>query len=292
MNMSTIARQLAVLAFLAIGLTACTHNRELSASPPGERVLFVGNSFTYANNGLENHVRRLAASATPPKLLQADSHTRGGATLRIHYNRAEALEVIRNGAYDFVVLQDDIPEVREHSVEPFLEYARLFEQEVAESGAKSVFFMAWSYDRLDWIDQDGIAQAHLQIGTELDARIAPVGVAFERASARRSDLGMLGRDQEHESIHGTYLAACVIYATLFSESPEGLSYAPWRVSAEEAEFLQQVAWETVQKWQEGFLTMELVPYNKAFQTDEIAVSHLLQKAQKLRYNNFAAEQRR
>jgi hypothetical protein len=33
-------------------------------------------------------------------------------------------------------------------------------------------------------------------------------------------------------------------------------------------------------------------FNKAFQTDEIAVSHLLQKAQKLRHNNFAAEQRR
>jgi hypothetical protein len=33
-------------------------------------------------------------------------------------------------------------------------------------------------------------------------------------------------------------------------------------------------------------------FNKAFQTDKIAVSHLLQKAQKLRHNNFAAEQRR
>jgi hypothetical protein len=29
-----------------------------------------------------------------------------------------------------------------------------------------------------------------------------------------------------------------------------------------------------------------------FQTDEVAVSHLLQKAQKLRHDNFAAEQRR
>jgi hypothetical protein len=32
--------------------------------------------------------------------------------------------------------------------------------------------------------------------------------------------------------------------------------------------------------------------NKAFQADKIAVSHLLQKAQKLRHINFAAEQRR
>lgn len=32
--------------------------------------------------------------------------------------------------------------------------------------------------------------------------------------------------------------------------------------------------------------------NKAFQTDEFAVSHLLQRVQKLRHNKFAAEQRR
>src|SRR5690554_1154426 len=32
--------------------------------------------------------------------------------------------------------------------------------------------------------------------------------------------------------------------------------------------------------------------NKAFQTDKVAVSHLLQKAQKPRHANFAAEQRR
>lgn len=32
--------------------------------------------------------------------------------------------------------------------------------------------------------------------------------------------------------------------------------------------------------------------NKAFQTDEFAVSNLLQKAQKLRHRNFAAGQRR
>jgi hypothetical protein len=39
--------------------------------------------------------------------------------------------------------------------------------------------------------------------------------------------------------------------------------------------------------------MELqIPHNKALQTDKVAVSHLLQRAQKVRHNNFAVEQRR
>jgi len=38
--------------------------------------------------------------------------------------------------------------------------------------------------------------------------------------------------------------------------------------------------------------MDQLTHNKAFQADEFAESHLLQRAQKLRHNNFAAEQRR
>ena len=39
-------------------------------------------------------------------------------------------------------------------------------------------------------------------------------------------------------------------------------------------------------------SVEISAANKAFQTDEVVVSHLLQKTQKLRHGNFAAEQRR
>jgi hypothetical protein len=59
---------------------------------------------------------------------------------------------------------------------------------------------------------------------------------------------MLGKDREHETLHGTYLAACVHYATLFGVSPEGLSYRPVGVSADEGAFLQSIAWQTVRAW--------------------------------------------
>ena len=35
-----------------------------------------------------------------------------------------------------------------------------------------------------------------------------------------------------------------------------------------------------------------MPANKAFQRDQVAVSHLLQKAQKMRHDNLAPEQGR
>lgn len=64
--------------------------------------------------------------------------------------------------------------------------------------------------------------------------VATVGVAFQRATKERPELAMLGRDKAPESIHGVYLAANVIYATLLGQSTKGLPYYPTGVSAEEA----------------------------------------------------------
>ena len=213
------------------------------------RVLLVGNSFTYYNGGLENHVKALAESAHPPRHLSADRATKGGATLRILHGLDGVHEKMRSGSYDVIILQEDIPELREHSVAPFFEHARLFDREIRELGGQPVLFMAWPYERLNWVTLEQIAQAHRAIGQELGVPVAPVGLAFERAAKARPGLAMLGRDQEHESIPGTYLAANVIFATLFGQNPKGLPYRPAGVSAEEAEFLQGVAWATVQEWE-------------------------------------------
>ena len=212
------------------------------------RLLFVGNSLTYYNGGLENHVRLLAASATPPRILVADRATQGGATLRILHGLPAVHERIQQGHYDQVILQDDLPELTEHSIAPFQEYVRRFDQEIRSHGGRPVLFMAWPYERLSWISLEQIADAHRSLGTELNIPVAPVGWAFRRSLEARPQLAMLGKDREHETLHGTYLAACVHYATLFGVSPEGLSYRPDGVSADEGAFLQSIAWQTVRAW--------------------------------------------
>jgi hypothetical protein len=220
-----------------------------------DSILFVGNSLTFFNDGVEQHVAALTASEDPPREIIADASTMGGATLRDHVEMDEhfygAVDAIKEGGHDVVVLQDDIPEYVEHDVAPFIEYARLFDQAIKDAGAETVFFMAWPYEPLDWVSLDEIVAAHRQVEGELGARVAPVGVAMANALAERPDLAMLGPDAAHESLAGTCLAAAVIYATLYDQSPEGLPYHPADLSADDAAFLQRVAWETVQAWRRG-----------------------------------------
>jgi hypothetical protein len=212
---------------------------------PPTSVLFIGNSFTFWNDGLETHVEALR-SGTGDRTFETEEETEGGASLEVMWDETNARSRIEQGGFDVVVLQEDIPET---SVESFHTYARLFDGAIRESGARPVFFMAWDYDRLDWISMDEIADAHWAIADELDIEVAPVGTAWKRAAEERPSLDMYGGDDEHPSIHGTYLAATTIYSVLFQESPVGLTYTPAQeggVSEDEAAFLQGVAWDEVQ----------------------------------------------
>ncbi len=237
---------LLILLGLAAGGCSNTHT-SLNPTPPC-RVLFIGNSFTYYNGGLETHVKQLALTANPKRHFETERATKGGATLKILDSLPFVHEKIRNGDHDVVVLQEDIPELKEHTVETFFEYARKFNDEVRNSGGRTVLFMAWPYERLNWVSQTEIAKAHHTIAEELKVPVAPVGLAFQRSLAARPELPMLGRDKEHETLHGTYLAACVIHATLFGTSPVGVDYRPAGVSLNDAAFLQRIAWETIGDW--------------------------------------------
>jgi hypothetical protein len=247
---------LVICLLLVSTVTACAPIQmplegEIAAAEKPESLLFVGNSLTYYNGGMERHVKSLASSATPATIIEVEEATQSGATLKVLYEKKGLLEKIRVGGHDVVILQDDIPELTEHTIEPFFTYARLFNQEIVAAGGETVLFMAWPYARLGWVTLEEIADAHRKIGKELDVRVAPVGIAFQRAMAERPGLDMISGDTEHESMHGTYLAANVIYATLFNKSPEGFTYRPSGVSEEEAAFLQRIAWETVIEWQKN-----------------------------------------
>lgn len=248
MTLQTFLRQV-IAALLSVSCLVETSAASSPKVPSIDRILFVGNSLTFYNGGLDNHVRLLAESAHPPRILYADQATKGGATLRSLQSQKWVHEKIQKGNYDRVILQDDIPEFKEHRIEPFSEQVRQFDREIRKVGAKPILFMAWPYERLGWVTLEEIAKAHRLIGAELGIPVAPVGLAFQRSRELRLSLSLLGTDKEHETLHGTYLAASVVYYVLFGVSPEGLSYHPTGISAEEATFLQKMASMTVREWQ-------------------------------------------
>ena len=223
-------------------LASCACAARPAAAPSAKNVLFIGDSFTYAQGGLDNHFTRLAAAATPLIPVTTDRAVEGGAYLKLLWELGPPVKAIDTGRFDTVVLQDDIPET---NPDYFREYARKFVNEVRAHNGRPVLLMAWAYDRLSWISMDEIARLHRDLGKELNVDVAPVGLAWQRAKAERPGLDMYGPDREHPSIHGMYLEALVVFATVYGIDPTGFKYAPPGVSTEEAAFLQRVAWASV-----------------------------------------------
>ena len=231
----------------AIVVAQDTATPEPLPEPLPEKVLFIGNSHTARHGGLDWLISNMVAAEDEPRPFSGSIRTESGVGLEYHYWNG-APDAIRSGDYDTVVLQGYIPGITTRTIEPFLEYARLLEAVVRESGAETVFFMTWPQDRLDWADLDDFVDAHRRLSEELGAKVAPVGIAFDVATAERPDLALISDDGVHASWAGAYLAAATVYATLFERNPEGLTYS-FGITPDDAAFLQRIAWQAVTDWQ-------------------------------------------
>jgi hypothetical protein len=226
----------------------------ISLSEPPSRILIVGNLALEPSSGLETDLAGLAASRDPTRTIDV-AFVWGWMSSSAVFGEDAVRTAIRAGDYDVVLLQlqEDLAQVWGVSTGSLMQNARLFDEEIRAAGARTVLFMSWPWknDTLstaDWATLQVIAQAHRDIGSALQAPVAPVALAFEQALEERPGLALVGPDWVPAAAAG-YLAACVAYATLFGDSPVGATYIAEGVSTEEAAFLQRVAWDTVTMWQ-------------------------------------------
>ena len=257
------------------------------AEPP-MKVLFIGNSYTYVND-LPSLVVGFADAAGGRKI-ETDQRLPGGYTFQQHVKGSKAIEKIRERKWDVVVLQGHSLETILNR-EAMQQYARILDAEIKKQGAKTIFYLTWARQNIpqmqdgadpvtspdyaramyqmsgakkvgleQWCGQHkaglvgGIDGAYFDIADELNATVAPVGMAWKKALSADPKLVLHQPDKSHPNPTGSYLAACVFYATLFDKSPVGLpaelkkgNRVLVQVAPDEAVALQKIAWQTVQE---------------------------------------------
>jgi hypothetical protein len=234
---------------------------DLGARP--ESMMWVGNSFFYYNNSMHGHFGQLQTSLRERPGVRSSSVTISGSGLDWHdmesllrpgglgrYSFVGDNEIRFNApdrAYDTVIMMDcsQCP-VHPQLQGAFHETVRKNSQLLAARGIRPVLFMSWAYkDKPEMTQQ--LADQYTAAANANNALVIPAGLAFARAIARRPDLELYVTDKRHPSLAGTYLAASTAYATLLRKSPVGAGYTAG-LPPEVAQFLQTVAWETVQDY--------------------------------------------
>lgn len=225
-----------------------------------KKILFIGNSLTYYNRGLGHLLEKLAVSASPPMSIKCDDATMSSMGLRLLWlQRSDRHDRILKGCYDIVVLQDTLVAMSGKysfdTEEQFNEYTKKFDDEIRKGGAHTVLLMHWRLKAEATMPIEDVERLHTDVSKKLNVEVAPAGLAWLQSERERPELNLYA-DELHPEAKGSYLTACVLYATIFKKNPTGLSYIAddidtldgKKVTQDEATFLQQVAWQTVMKY--------------------------------------------
>lgn len=221
-------------------------------------VLFIGNSYTHFNDMPET-VRKIAS--TQGVKLSCTQFTPGGFFLSGHLKSKELIQSIKKGGWDYVIIQEQsaapsMPTrtVLQNTYPPAHTLDSLIRAHNEQ--AKVIFYMTWGHkdgcqDEVDNYPlnatyegmQERLKTSYLEMAYQNDAWCAPVGMAWKRVRAERPDYVLYMPDCSHPSALGSYLAANVIFCTIY-QRPYQTQENPG-CSQEQAEYIQQVAQQTV-----------------------------------------------
>jgi hypothetical protein len=217
--------------------------------------LFIGNSYTYYNN-LPELVKEIANSKG--NTFYHESHTPGGSSLEQHANNSVVDNLVSSSQWDYVILQDQSQKPSFHpnqvaaEVYPFA--TSLCEKIRHENTcAQPVFFMTWGRENGDSQNcanyppictyngmQDRLETSYTEMAENNESLLAPVGTAWKNIRLNHPSINLYSSDGSHPNIKGSYLAACVFYAVLYTDNPN-TSFIPNGVTQTEADIIQEIA---------------------------------------------------
>ncbi len=217
------------LILMTLVLTVWSHGQDSIS------VLFIGNSYTYAND-LPNTARLLAESKG--KQLTVGSKTNGGYTFQNHCNDPLTWAAMHQQNWDVVVLQaqSQEPSFPDDQVDSgTIPFAKQLADSVAAINPCSnvLYYMTWGRENGDpqWAPistfagmNERLYNAYMRMADTTESMVAAVGATWKYVRDNHPGIQLYVADGSHPSVAGTYLVACTFYTSLFQTPVTGASY--------------------------------------------------------------------
>jgi len=192
------------------------NNIEADGLADHSKVLFIGNSLTYAND-LPAMLSAVAAQAG--KTLVTADVSEGGFALEDHFAAGRAQVEIAKG-YQLVILQQG-PSAEKASQVNLLQWATRFDPLIRNSGARPALYMVWP-ERARFSRFDDVRDSYSNAALAIDAMFIPGGEAWRESWRIDPALKFYGEDDFHPSTLGTYAVALSMFAEIFRQTPADL----------------------------------------------------------------------
>lgn len=144
---------------------------------------------------------------------------RGGETFEGHYYSRETLGAISDGQWDLAVLQEQSTRPVEDPDKMIRSATRLHNK---IGNIRTILYLTWARQYAPEM-QSLISESYFDLAKLLDAQIAPVGLVWQEFLKNEKQIELFTDDGHHPTLLASYAIACTFYATVFNESPMGLT---------------------------------------------------------------------
>jgi hypothetical protein len=224
-----------------------------------KRVLFIGNSLVYYNGALQTHTHRIAAAAEPPLQVRDGFKSVHITSAYLHHYPIEFLVTPANVGFkepfEVVVLAGSIQEAMTEPARALYRKTVIdFDGVIKKHGGRTALLWLPAVVKPNPLaDSDMFGRTQdmmLSVGNEVGALIIPVGLAYQEAYRQRPGIKLqMDYDGSHPTVAGQYLAAAVVYGSLYGKSSVGNRYDYFGALDKDTKvFVQKVADETVRKF--------------------------------------------
>ena len=236
------------------------------------RVLFIGNSYTAVNNLPQLTADCALSIGFAGMPLEVASSTPGGTTFQMHTTNTTSQNLINQGNWDYVVLQEQsqLPSFPDGQVaaECFPFAAQLNDQILAaDSCTETVFYMTWGRQNGDasncaswppvctYEGMDSLLNLrYRQMAIDNLAILSPVGALWKYIRTTYPEINLYSADGSHPSLEGSYAAACCMIAVMLRTDPYLITYSSTLdpVVAEKIKLAaQEVVFNNLLEWHVG-----------------------------------------
>ena len=248
------------LIFSVAGLMAGESEKTKSDGKKPYRVFFIGHSlYNYGACNIPAAVQFLSEAADVDRPIQVSSFIRGGAKHQDYLNTPEVMKRLREEAWDIVIIAGNLNDMASPE-KVNLEFAKKLDNEAKSKNIRVLEYVAWPWVKVSGDQvfekrmkaQDAFNQSLIQLAKETGATLVPCGPGLVNVIKKdQKFMDEFKYGEVHVSPMGYYFTACVIFATIYNKSPEGLPsvFKEYNIDKETAKILQATAWETVQEWQ-------------------------------------------
>ena len=215
---------------------------------PEHAILLIGNSRT-SHHDMPFMLRRIADSAHAPELYRIVVHAPDGTTLEDHWNSRSVHALLKRRWQNVIIQAQSSEQVSDSDDASFHRFGAELIGEARITGSIPLLFVTWRYaDDFGYYDArpelrssyyEIMQRSHRQLASSTGAGMINVGEAWERLLGEHPTFSLY-EDGNHPTVHGSYLAALMLYAGLCGDTCGKVSYAPAAISDADAEQIKDL----------------------------------------------------